>query len=490
MEEEVLSLTKATDVTTSIEQNSIVQPHARLQRLTEHIQRLQEKYNPETPNSQLQLLVIELLTVKEREITEEVARLEMQVVHLEKSNSSKSEDVGGQNPTDEELPTPPPDQTINITEVRTSTPSNDQRGSFQTGNSEPAVMEERVKTLIEEFVNDAVQPWKKKIKETAAKVVEIAETIRDDLGEAVKRITSVETNYGNTDQLYGSHLERTKDLEAITPKLVTDLASVSKTVAEMERSQEKTDQRLTKVEEDLAQSSSQAGSTFDRVIILEEKNTTLEEKNAKLEADLKEVTEQVAELITAKLVADKAIEEANTLAAQQLQDALDKQTQTQKEAAAADANIAGHMQNLAVNAPAIVKSIAAQEAEDAKQLKAQQETYNNFAKAHKRSQAVVSSSVPVTRKRKAASKKAQLTGLLDRITETIIDPPPTNPAMQTEDDFEEELEPQPPLRRQRCLNVTPIRSIGQPFSPQTGTSGGQGPSSRPAKGQTTDKLME
>ncbi|XP_047306198.1 uncharacterized protein LOC124909575 [Impatiens glandulifera] len=351
IEEEVINLTKAQDVNTALERYTMVEPRARLQKLIEHIQRLQEKYTPGTPNSQLQLLVLELLAVKERALTEELARLEAMPEHQDPINSPPPEDVGGQNLTDEELSSPPPDQTINMTEVRTETPLTDHRASAQAGDSEPAITEERVKTLIEEFINDAVQPWKKKIKETAVKAVEIAETTKDDLNKAVDRITLVETN---TDRLYNGQLDQTKALEYLTPKLVDDLTSVSQ-----------------RVDEDLARSSAQAGSTLDRLINLEEKNTTLEEKNAKLEADLKAVTEQVAELIEAKLASDKAIEEANAPAAQKLQDALDEQTRIQKEAVAADANIAGHMQNLAVNAPAIAKTIAAQQAKDALRLRAQ-----------------------------------------------------------------------------------------------------------------------
>ncbi|XP_047325899.1 uncharacterized protein LOC124929521 [Impatiens glandulifera] len=179
---------------------------------------------------------------------------------------------------------------------------------------------------------------------SAVQAVKITETTKDDLGEAVKRITSVETNYGNTDVLYGSHLDRTKALEDMIPKLVDDLESVSQKVAEMERSQEKTEQRLTKVDEDLARSSAQAGSTLGMIISLEEKNASLEERNTKLEANLKAVTEQVTELITTKLAADKATEEANALAARQHQDALDEETLKQKEAVATDANIAAHIQ--------------------------------------------------------------------------------------------------------------------------------------------------
>ncbi|XP_047329618.1 UPF0134 protein MPN_138-like [Impatiens glandulifera] len=129
----------------------------------------------------------------------------------------------------------------------------------------------------------------------------MAETTRNDLGKANERITEVEVNYRDDSVLYDAHLKRTIALENTSSKLVDDL----------ERFQGKTEQRLTKVDEDLGRSSTEAGSTLDRVTSLEEKNASLEERNDKLEADLKAVTEQVNELIKAKLAADKAVEEAN-----------------------------------------------------------------------------------------------------------------------------------------------------------------------------------
>ncbi|XP_047309755.1 kinesin-like protein KIN-14D [Impatiens glandulifera] len=351
-----------------------------------------------------------------------------------------------------------------MTEERTETPLTDTRASAPPGDSKPAITEKKVISIIKEFANDVVRPWKKKIKKNAVQAVKIAETTRDDLGEAVKRITSVETNYGNVDVMYDAHLKRTMALEDMTPKLVDDLESVSQRVAKMERSQEKTEQRLTKVDEDLERSSAQAGSTLDRVISLEEKNASLEERNTKLEADLKAVTEQVTELIKAKLAADKAIEEANALAARQLQDALDEETRKKKEAAWFDPNIAENIRKLTAKNPELAKTIAATQDEDAKRLQAQKQLYKDYAKIHKKSQAVVSSSAPGTRKRKAPSKKEQVNILLNRITETVVDPP-LNPALHTEDDFEEDDQPQ--LTRQRVLDAIPIRTIGQPLSPQT-----------------------
>ncbi|XP_047320551.1 uncharacterized protein LOC124924577 [Impatiens glandulifera] len=371
IEEDVINLTKAKDPNEALERHAIVEP------LAEHIRKLTEKYTPGTPKSQLQLLVLELLAVKKGEFIDKVAWHEEVPEQQDTTHSPPHENVDGQNPGDT---SPSADQTINITDDRIETPLTDNLESAQVRNSEPAVTEERVKTLIEEFVNDAVKPWKRKIKKAVVQAIKLAETTRDDLGKADERITSVETNYGHADVLYGAHLKRTIALEDTTSKLVDD------------RSQEETEHRLTKVDEDRGRSSTQAGLTLDRFISLEEKNATLEERNIKLEADFKAFTEQVTELIKAKLAADKAIEEANALAARQVQVALDEETRKKKEAAWSDANIA----KVTAKNLALAKSIAAKQAEEANRLKAQQEKYHNFEKIHKKSQAAPSSSAPAT----------------------------------------------------------------------------------------------
>ncbi|XP_047306240.1 M protein, serotype 5-like [Impatiens glandulifera] len=439
IEEDVISLTKATDPNEALDRHAIVEPRARLQKLAKHIRKLTERYIPGTPKSQLQLLVLDLLAVKKGEFIDEVARLEAVREQQDTTHSPTLENVDGQNPGDK---SPPADQTIDITDDRTEPPLTDNIESDQPGDSEPAITEEKVITIINEFANTMVRPWKKKIKKTAVEALKLAETTRDDLGKANERITSVETNYGEANVLYGAHLKRIIALEDMTPKLVDDLKSVSQRVVELERSQEKTEQRLTKVDEDLGRSGTQTDSTLDRVIGLEEKNAILEEQNDKLEADLKEVTEHVNELINAKFSADKAIEEANAQAAKKLQDALDEQNRTQKETPQSDANLNERLRILTTKNPELAKSIAAREAKEAKRFNAEKQMFDEYAKAHKKTQAAPSSSAPATRKRKVSSKKAQVAEMLERITETVVDPP-HNPALQTEDDFEEDLEPQP-----------------------------------------------
>ncbi|XP_047313710.1 uncharacterized protein LOC124917295 [Impatiens glandulifera] len=443
MEAKVINLTKAQSTLTALRRSRMVEPHARLLGLTEHIQLLQRKHILGTSDSQFELLVLDMLAVKEQELTEELARLEAEPEHQEASVFSRfqPEDEGGPNPAEDEHISPPPEQEINNTELGTGTPPTNQHISLQTDNeSVPTITEHRVKDLIEEFVNAAILSWQKKIKETATKSIEMIESTNKELETAVGRITSVEDKYDKTDLLYSDTTDRTKVLVAATKKLETDLALTSQKVGMAELNQLTTDQRLKKIDGDLAQSGVQAGSTLERV-------TMLEEKHAKTEADLKAVTEQLAEMIAAKLAADKALEEANELAAQKIQDALDEQTRLQKETEEADANLAGHMQTLKNIAPAI----AVQQNEDAARLIGQQLTYNEFAEAHKKSKAVASPSGPVTRKRKASTKRAAISKLLDNVTEAVS---------QEDDDLEEEIVPL--NKRPRGLDVIPIRSFAPP----------------------------
>ncbi|XP_047312506.1 uncharacterized protein LOC124915790 [Impatiens glandulifera] len=424
IEEDVIKLTNATDPSEALDRHAIVEPRARLQKLTEHMRKLIERYIPGTPKASLQLLVLDILAVEKEEFIDEVERLEA----VRNTTQSPTLETGdGQNRGDT---SPLADPVINETDERTETPFTGPLKTDQPGDSEPAVTEERVKSLIQEFANTKVRPWKRKIKKAAVQTIKLAETTRDDLVKADARITEIEVNYRDDTVLYDAHLKRTVDLEDTTSKLVDDL----------KRFQEKTDQRLTKVDEDLGRSSTEVGSTLDRVTDLEKKNASLEERNDKLEADLKAVTEQVTELINVKLNADKAVEEANAQAAKELQDALDDQNRTEKEAPRSDANFNDRLRLLMPKDPELVKSIAAREAKEAEQLNNEKQRLVEYAKAHKKTKATPSSSVPATRKRKTPSRKVQVNEMLERITETIIKTPP-NPALQTEDEIEENIEP-------------------------------------------------
>ncbi|XP_047312523.1 titin homolog [Impatiens glandulifera] len=447
IEEDVIILTNAENLNEAMDRQTLVVPHARLQKLTVRIRKLSERCVAGTPKAKLQLVVLDKLEIKKGEFTEEIERLE--AVHRQQitPHSPALETGDGLNPGNT---SPLADPVINETDERTETPFTGPLETDQPGDSEPPITEEKIKTLIKESVKDAVKSWKKKAKRVAVQAFQMAETTRDNLVKAEARITNIEADYQDDMVLHNDHLQQTEDLEDKTSRMVDD----------MDRFQREIEQQFTKVDEDLGRSSGEVGSTIDRVIALEKKNAGLEERNDKLEADLKAVTEQVTELINAKINADKAVEEANARASKDIQDALDEETRKEKETPRlTEEEIAVREQHLAAKNPALAKSMAAQAAEDAERLNTEKRRLADYAKAHKKTKAASSSSVPAKRKRKTPSRKVQVVGMLERITETVIETQP-NPAMHTEDEDEENIEPR--STRQRILNAVPISTVGQP----------------------------
>ncbi|XP_047339949.1 uncharacterized protein CG45076-like [Impatiens glandulifera] len=364
----------------------------------------------------------------------------------EKPHSPVPETSNGQNRSE----TPPlADPVINETEERTGTPLDEQLETEQPRTSEPGITEERVKILIQEFADSTVHPLETKVKKALRRTLMLAENTRDNLVKAEDRITKVEVDYRDDTILRNEHLQQTKALEDKTSGIKEDL----------DRLERETEQGFTEVEEDLGW----------RVTDLENKNASLEDRNDKLEADLKALTEQVNELIKAKVNADIAVEEANARAAKEVQDALDEEARIAKEPPRlSEEEITAREQHLAANNPALARSIAAQAVEDAGRLNNERQRLEEFTTTHKKKKAASSSSVPAKRKRKT-SKKAQVVGLLERITETVIDTEPNPDPPQSEDEEEEHLARR--STRQRILQEVPISTVGQPQA--------EGSSSRP-----------
>ncbi|XP_047327419.1 inner centromere protein-like [Impatiens glandulifera] len=443
---------------------AIVKPRARLQKLTVRIQKLTERYVAGTPKAKLQLLVLEMLEVRKGEFLDEIKQIDAVRGQQNTPHSPAPETDDGQNRS----ATPPlGDPVINETDERTGTPFTEQLETDQPGVSEPGVTEERVKSLIQEFADSTVQPLQEKIKKAVRQTLLFAEKTRDDLVKAEDRITVIENEYRDDVVLHNEHYQQTEDLEDKTSRIVDD----------MDRFERETEQRFKEVDEDLGRSRNEVGSTLDRVTDLEKKNARLEDRNDKLEADLKALTEQVNELINAKINADIAVEEANARAAKEVQDALDEETRRVKEASRlSKEEIAERERNTAAKYPGLAKSVAAQAAKDVERLNAQKQGLEEYARAHKKKKAASSSAVPAKRKRKVSARK-----MLERITETNIDTPP-NP-QQIEDEDEEHLEQR--STRQRVSDTVPISTVGQPQA--------EGSSSRPDQRdeeEPTDDMMD
>ncbi|XP_047339880.1 stress response protein nst1-like [Impatiens glandulifera] len=451
MEENVISLTNAENPNNAMDRHAIVKQRARLQKLTVRIRKLTERYVVGTPMANLPLLVLEKLEIAKGVFDAEIDRLEAVYRQREKPHSPAPKTSNGQNRS--ETPTLA-DPATNETDERIEAPFTEQLVTGQPGVSEPGITEERVKSLIQEFDDSTVQPLQEKIKKAVRSTLLFAEKKRDDVLKAEDLITVIEKEYEDDVILHNEHYQQTEDLEEETSRIKDDI----------DRFERETEQRFKEGH----------GS--------EKKNATLEDRNDKLEADLKALTAQVDELIKAKLNVDTAVEEANARAAKEVQDALDEETRRAKGTPRlTEEEIAERERNTAAKYPGLAKSIAVQAAKDAERLNAQKQGFEEYARAHKKKKAAPSSSVPAKRKRKT-SKKAQVAGMQERITETIIENQP-DPATHTEDEDEEHLEQR--STRQRVSDTVPISTISQP---QVGGSSSR--PDQPNKKTPTKNMMD
>ncbi|XP_047323281.1 calponin homology domain-containing protein DDB_G0272472-like [Impatiens glandulifera] len=140
------------------------------------------------------------------------------------------------------------------------------------------------------------------------------------------------------------------------------------------------------------------GTTLDRV-------SELEKKNVDLVAELKALSEQVAELLRVK-------------------DALDAETGKEKEAPRSsqlteEEEEVARIKRGETLFPGLTKKAAAQAAEDAERLEREKRRLEGYAAENKKKKAVTSTSAPKKRKREAP-KKIQIADLLDEVTETVI----------------------------------------------------------------------
>ncbi|XP_047306197.1 calponin homology domain-containing protein DDB_G0272472-like [Impatiens glandulifera] len=186
--------------------------------------------------------------------------------------------------------------------------------------------------------------------------------------------------------LCSKHVKRTAILEDLTSELKENFG----------RLERETDQRLAEVADDLV------GTTLGRV-------TELEKKNEGLEAELKALSEQVAELLRVKMTADAAAVAADAQTAKRVQDALDAEAGKEKEAPRSsqlteEEEEAERIRRSETRFPGLAKKAAAQAAKDAERLEREARRLEGYAAENKKKQAAASVSAPKKRKREAPRK--------------------------------------------------------------------------------------
>ncbi|XP_047320571.1 neurofilament heavy polypeptide-like [Impatiens glandulifera] len=429
VEEIVMVLTNSETIHEALGRTSVIRPRARLQKLTVRIRKIKERYE-DTSEDTLTPLVLQRLEKAREELVEEIKRLEemykqREISHYTAPRIDKS-------PT--HRPTPPrADPATNKTDERTDPPLTGQPPHDQPEVSEPGVTKEWVKSLLQEFEDSTVNPLEEKMQRPVSSALRFANKTRQLLLWEDNQMSEIEDGYREEAESRSKQLQRTVILEDKT-------SEIEKNFDRLER---ETDQRLTEVTEDLI------GTTLGRV-------SELEKKNEGLEAELKALTAQVAELLNAKINADVAVMEANARAAQEVQDALDNKARKAKDPPQlTEEERAERERRTAAKYPGLAKSVAAQAAKDAERLDRERQRLEGFAAANKKKKEVHSSSVPAKRKRES-SKKAQVADLLNEVTDTVIESIPDQ-ATHVEEEDEEHL-----LRRPTRQRVSGSESRPQP----------------------------
>ncbi|XP_047309861.1 uncharacterized protein LOC124913312 [Impatiens glandulifera] len=265
---------------------------------------------------------------------------------------------------------------------------------------------ERIDSRIQEFDDTVVQRFKDRFQRITGSALNFADATWFLLNSNRDRISEIGDDMREEAVQRDKYVQRTAILEDVTSDLKKDF----------DRFERGTDQRLTAMSNDLV------GTTLDRV-------SELEKTNVGLVTELKALSEQVAELLKAKVNADAAAIAADAETTKRIQDALDAEVSKEKEAPRSsqlteEEEEAARIKKAKVMFPGFAEKVAAQAAEDAARLERQKRKLEEFAEENKKKKAAASASAPKKRKREApkkeALKKVQIAELLSEISEPVI----------------------------------------------------------------------
>ncbi|XP_047320564.1 laminin-like protein epi-1 [Impatiens glandulifera] len=420
VEDVVMDLTNSETIHEALGRTCLLRPRAQLRKLTIRIRKITLRFEEVISEDTLTPLVLERLEKARGELVKEIERLEVMYKQREIPHYIPPRIEKGQ--TSEATP-PRANPATDETDERTDPPLTEQSPHKQPEVSEPGVTKEWVKSLIQEFEDSTVNPLEEKFKRTVSSALRFANTTRQLLSRTEDRFSEIEDDQQKEAVLRSNHLRRTVILEDTTSEIKENF----------DRLERETDERLTEVTKDLV------GTTLDRV-------SDLEKKNVGLEDDLKALTAQVAKLLQAKMNADAAAVEADARAAQEVQDTLDNEARKAKDPPQLpEEEEAERVRRTEAKFPGFAKTVAAQAAKDAERLERERQRLKGFAAANKKKKEASASSIPAKRKRKQ-SKKDLVTGLLNEVTETVIQNQP-DPVTHNEDEDEEHLQPRSTRQR-------------------------------------------
>ncbi|XP_047312456.1 calponin homology domain-containing protein DDB_G0272472-like [Impatiens glandulifera] len=436
VEDVIMDLTTSDTVEEVLNRTYLLKPRALLRKLIRRIRKITAKFEEVGSGDTLTPLVLERLEKAKGDLIQEIDRLEAMYGQREiPVYTAPRIDT-----SPDHCPTPPrANSATEESDERANPPLTGQSTLKQPDISEPEVSEpgatkewvesrlqrfedstkERVDSRIQEFEDSEVFPLKEKFQRTVCSALKFANTTWQLLERTKERFSEIDEDQREEAVLRSKHLRRTMILEDTTSEIKQDFG----------RLERETDQRLTEVANDLV------GTTLGRV-------SELEKKNEGLEAELKALSEQVAELLNAKMNADAAAVEADAQAAKKVQDELDAEARKEKEAPRSsqlteEEEEAERIRRAEAKFPGLAKKAAAQAAKDAARLERESQRLEGYATANKKKKETAASSIPAKRKREP-SKKTQVADLLNEVTETVIKSRPQQ-TTQDEDEVEEHL---------------------------------------------------
>ncbi|XP_047309819.1 calponin homology domain-containing protein DDB_G0272472-like [Impatiens glandulifera] len=406
VEDVVMDITKSDTIEEALHRTYLLKPRAQLRKLTIRIRKITAKFEEVGPEDTLTPLVLERLEKAKGDLIQEIDRLEAMYGQREiPVYTAPRIDT-----SPDHCPTPP--------RANSATEESDERADpHLTGKSplaQPEVSEsdftkEWVESRLQEFEDSEVLPLKEKFQRTVCSALKFANTTRYLLDRTHDRFSEIDEDQQEEAVLRNKHLKRTVILEDTTSELKENF----------DRFERETDQRLM-------------------------------EKYEGLEAELKALSEQVAELLKAKINADTAAVEADAQAAKKVQDELDAEASKEKEAPrqsqlTEEEEEAERIRRAEAKFPGLAKKAAAQAAKDAARLERERRRLEGFADDNKKKKAASSVSAPTKRKREP-SKKAQIADLLNEVTETVIGSTPQQ-VPQVDEEDEEHLKPRSTRQR-------------------------------------------
>ncbi|XP_047339114.1 calponin homology domain-containing protein DDB_G0272472-like [Impatiens glandulifera] len=355
VEDLIMNLTNSNTLQKVQHRTCLLKPKVQLRKLTTRIRKITEELKTVGPEDTLAPRVLERLEKAKGELTQEIERLEaicsrMKIPVYTAPRIDTSPD---------HCPTPP-------RENAASKDSDERADPNLTGQSPPPQPEvsasdftkewveghlqrledstaKRIDNRIQEFEDSAVQPFKDRVQRITGSALKFADTTWFLLNSNRDRISEVDEDLQEEAALRGKYVKRTEILEDLTSELKGDF----------DRLERETDQRLTSMSDDLV------GTTLDRV-------SELEKKNVDLVAELKALSEQVAEMLRVKDALDAEIsKEKEAPRSSQL---------TEKEAEAE------RIKRAEAIFPGLTKKAAAQAAEDAERLERRNKTLKEVAR--------------------------------------------------------------------------------------------------------------